>query len=159
MTNSITLRDVSTLDLPILYEQQLDPEATAMAAFPSRDHEAFMQHWASIMADKTCLLKTILYEDQIAGNIVSWGHPTEREVGYWLGKEFWGKGIATAALTEFLKIEKTRPLVAHVVRHNVASQRVLLKCGFKVIGLNWAMGANTKEMSEELILQLDAEQV
>ncbi len=153
---TITLRDVSTLDLPILYEQQLDPAATAMAAFPSRDHEAFMNHWASIMADETCLLKTILYDDQIAGNIVSWGYPEEREVGYWLGKEFWGKGIATAALAEFLKVETTRPLLAHVVRHNVASQRVLMKCGFKIVGLHWLMGSNNQEQSEELILQLDA---
>src|SRR5262245_31849103 len=128
MKNTILLRDVIESDLPSLYEQQLDPEATAMAAFPSRDHAAFMEHWAGIMADKTNILKTILFEDRVAGNMVSWGHAGEREVGYWLGKEFWGKGIATKALAEFLKIEKTRPLVAHVVTKNVASRRVLQKC-------------------------------
>src|SRR5574342_624731 len=153
MEADLRLRDVTESDLPIFFEQQLDPEATAMAAFPSRDHEAFMKHWAAIMADHTNILKTILYDDEVAGNIVSWGYPSEREVGYWLGRKFWGKGIATAALAEFLKIEKTRPLMAHVVRHNVASQHVLVKCGFKVVGLEWIMDA--KEQSEELILQLD----
>jgi RimJ/RimL family protein N-acetyltransferase len=44
----------------------------------------------------------------------------EREVGYWLGKGYWGKGIATQALKEFLKHIGTRPLYAHVAKHNIA---------------------------------------
>lgn len=44
MTNDVLLRDVTESDLPIFFEQQLDPDATAMAAFPSRDREAFMAH-------------------------------------------------------------------------------------------------------------------
>jgi hypothetical protein len=42
MTNEITLRDVQDSDLPIFFEQQLDPEATRMAAFPARDPDAFI---------------------------------------------------------------------------------------------------------------------
>ncbi|MFN8426694.1 MAG: GNAT family N-acetyltransferase [Anaerolineales bacterium] len=30
-----------------------------------------------------------------AGSIGSWDMEGKREVGYWIGKEFWGKGIAT----------------------------------------------------------------
>ena len=92
MTNSVFLRDVIESDLPIFFEQQLDPVATQMAAFPARDREAFMAHWAKILADDGNILKTILYDDQVAGNIVSWTHSgeraSEREVGYWLGREF-----------------------------------------------------------------------
>ena len=65
---------------------------------------------------------------------MSWEMEGEREVGYWLGKEFWGKGIATQALAEYVNIVQTRPLMAHVARHNVGSRRVLEKCGFKAIG-------------------------
>jgi RimJ/RimL family protein N-acetyltransferase len=144
MIIEILLRDVTESDLPIFYEQQLDPEATQMAAFPSRDRESFMAHWAKIMADDSNILKTILFQDQVAGNIVSWGQASEREVGYWLGRNFWGKGIATKALTEFLIIEKIRPLVAHVVKHNIGSRRVLEKCGFTL----------SKEEIEEVILKL-----
>jgi len=144
MIIEIILRDVTESDLPIFYEQQLDPEATQMAAFPSRDRESFMAHWAKIMADDSNILKTILFQDQVAGNIVSWGQANEREVGYWLGRNFWGKGIATKALTEFLIIEKIRPLVAHVVKHNIGSRRVLEKCGFTL----------SKEEIEEVILKL-----
>jgi RimJ/RimL family protein N-acetyltransferase len=128
----ILLRDVIASDLPIFFEQQLDPIANQMAAFPARDRDAFMAHWAKIMADEANILKTILYGDQIAGNLVSWEHDGEREVGYWLGREFWGKGIATQALSLLLGQVTTRPLYAYVAKHNLASIRVLEKCGFTI---------------------------
>lgn len=154
MTREILLRDVTESDLPILFEQQLDPEATAMADFPSRDHEAFMAHSARIMADKTVIFKAIVFDGQVAGSIVSWEMAGEREVGYWLGREFWGKGIATQAVAEYVSIVKTRPLYAHVAQHNIGSRRVLEKCGFKVIGEDSytnPAGVNV----EEFILKLD----
>ena len=154
MINEIILRDVTESDLPILFEQQLDPEATAMAAFPSRDRDAFMKHWAKIMADEKVIVKTIEYNDQVAGSIVSWEMLGEREVGYWLGKEFWGKGIATQALAEYVRIVQTRPLFAHVARHNVGSRRVLEKCGFVVIGEDTYTNPAGVEV-EEFILKLD----
>jgi RimJ/RimL family protein N-acetyltransferase len=135
VTNDVHLREVIESDLPIFFEQQLDPDATRMAAFPSRDREAFMTHWAKIMRDEANTLKTILFDGRVAGNIVSWQQGTEREVGYWLGKEYWGKGIATRALAEFLNHVTQRPLYAHVVKHNIASIRVLEKCGFTREGL------------------------
>src|SRR5512134_2410145 len=101
--NYITLRDAATSDLPILFEHQLDPEATAMAAFPSRNKEAFDAHWAKVMANDANILKTILYDGQVAGSLMSWETVGGREIGYWLGREYWGKGIATKALAEFLK--------------------------------------------------------
>jgi len=134
MLPTIRLRDVITSDLPIFFEQQLDPVATQMAAFPARDRKAFMAHWARIMADESNILKTILEGDRVTGNIVSWEHDGRREVGYWLGREFWGKGIATRALSLFLERVTARPLYAHVIKHNRASIRVLQKCGFTLIG-------------------------
>ena len=104
-----------------------------------------MAHWAKIMADESVILKTILFDGQVAGNIVSWETSGEREVGYWIGREYWGKGIATKALLLFLGLVKIRPLYAHVAKHNVASRRVLEKCGFTVTGGD----------VEEFILKLD----
>ncbi len=154
MENKIHIRDVTESDLPILYEQQLDPEATAMAAFPSREHDAFMAHWKKIMAYENNLIKTISYVGEVAGYILSWEMEGEREVGYWLGKEYWGKGIATQALTEYISIVKTRPLMAHVARHNIGSRRVLEKCGFKVIGEDKYTNPAGVEV-EEFVLRLD----
>ena len=154
MANQILLRDVIESDLPILYEQQLDPDATAMAAFPSRDREAFMAHSARIMSDESVIFKAILFDGQVAGSMMSWVMEGEREVGYWLGKEYWGKGIATQALAQYVESVRTRPLYAHVARHNIGSRRVLEKCGFKVIGEDTYMNPAGAEV-EEFILKLD----
>jgi RimJ/RimL family protein N-acetyltransferase len=159
MTNPVQLRDVIETDLPIFYEQQLDPDAIQMAAFPSRNREAFMTHWSKIMADDSVLVKTILFNGGIAGNIVCFEQLGEREVGYWLGKEYWGKGIASQALTQFLHFIETRPLYAHVARHNIASRRVLQKCGFKVVAQDNFFSKIFGEEIEEYILILNQSEI
>jgi RimJ/RimL family protein N-acetyltransferase len=60
------------------------------------------------------------------------------EIGYWLGEEFWGRGIATEALiavTEhaFANHDLCR-LYAHVFDWNPASARVLEKAGYAFEG-------------------------
>ena len=101
MTIDVKLREVEQSDLPVFFEQQRDPLANQMAAFPARDRDMFMAHWTKIMQDESILLRTILFEGQVVGNLVSFEISGKREVGYWLGREFWGKGIATQALAEF----------------------------------------------------------
>ncbi len=144
MNNRVRLRPVTEDDLALFFEHQRDPEANRMAAFPAREKDAFMAHWAKVLADDTVTKMTILCDHEVAGNIVCWldGDPL---IGYWLGQEHWGQGIATRALTEFLTKLETRPLYAHVARNHVASIRVLEKCGFRV----------SSEEAEELILRLD----
>jgi len=157
MPNNIQLRDVTETDLPVFYEQQLDPEAVEMAGFPSRKQDPFMAHWTRIVADKSVLIKTILFNGEIAGNIVCFEQLGEREIGYWLGKEFWGKGIATRALEEFLKTLETRPLYAHVAKHNIGSRRVLEKCGFTITAEDRFFSEIFGKNIDEFILTLDGE--
>lgn len=126
----IHLRDVRADDLAIFLEHQADPEANRMAAFEARDPDSFRAHWMKILREKTVVAKTIEFEGRVAGNIVSWEHNGERDVGYWIGREYWGNGIATAALSAFLAEVGARPVYAHVATHNAGSIRVLEKCGF-----------------------------
>jgi RimJ/RimL family protein N-acetyltransferase len=105
-----------------------------MAAFPARAYDEFMAHWGKCMAEETTILRTIVFKEQVAGNIVYWEKSGERRVGYWLGKEYWGKGIASAALALFLGHVRARPLCARVAKGNAASIRVLQKCGFTISG-------------------------
>ena len=156
MTNNVQLRDVIDTDLPIFYEQQLDPEATDMASFPARNRDAFMSHWATILADESVWLRTILFNGEVAGNIVCFEQLGEREVGYWLGREYWGKGIATQALEAFLKTIETRPLYAHVAKHNIGSRRVLEKCGFRIVGEDRFFSEVFGKDIHEFILTLDS---
>jgi RimJ/RimL family protein N-acetyltransferase len=129
----VWLRNIEPDDLPVFYEQQLDPEATRMAAFPSRDRASFDAHWQkNILGNPDAIAQTIIVDGKVAGNIGSWQQEGIRLVGYWIGKEYWGKGVATRALFAFLNLVTDRPLHAHVAKHNVGSIRVLEKCGFSV---------------------------
>ncbi len=130
---AVSLREVRVADLPILFEHQREPAAAQMAGFPSRDRPAFMAHWTKIMASPSGTLRTILYGEVVAGYICAWSDGSERLVGYWIGRDLWGRGIASDALAKFLQCETTRPLTARVVSHNAASIRVLEKVGFSQI--------------------------
>ena len=132
LTNTVTLRDIIPSDFDIYFVQQQDPEANHMAAFTSRDpfdRDAFDIHWTNIMSDATIINKTILYNGEVAGNIAKFTMFNQPEIGYWLGKEFWGKGITTQALKLFLQVVTQRPLFAAAAKDNLASLRVLQKCG------------------------------
>jgi RimJ/RimL family protein N-acetyltransferase len=130
----VALRDVVESDLPIFFEHQQEEDAVAMAAFPPREEKAFAAHWANVVADETVVKKTIVFDGEVAGNIVSWERSGRRLVGYWIGKSYWGRGIATRALAEFLRHVEARPLYAHVAKQNHGSIRVLEKCGFTIYG-------------------------
>ena len=128
--NGIHIRPVMESDLPILFEQQRDPEANEMAAFPARDYEPFMTHWTKILNDRTVVTMAVVVDGCVAGYVGCWTQEGQRLVGYWLGKEFWGRGIATQMMSMFLRMVTDRPLHAHVAKRNGASIRVLEKCGF-----------------------------
>ena len=128
----ILLRAVIETDLPILFQQQLEPEAVAMSAYPAKDRGEFMRHWEGILKNKNVTARTIVYKEKIAGHIICWKEGKyEQRIGYWIGKEFWRRGIASAAVAEMLLLIKIRPLFAEVANHNTASKRVLEKNGFE----------------------------
>ena len=152
----VSLRDVRDSDLPLFFEHQQDAVANQMAAFPARDRDAFTAHWTKILADQTLFIKTIVFEGHVAGNIRSWEQSGERLVGFWIGRKYWGKGVATKALADFLGYVKARPLYAHVAKHNIGSLRVLEKCGFTVFGEDKGPSGAGGEDVEEFILTLQA---
>jgi RimJ/RimL family protein N-acetyltransferase len=156
MKSDVLLRDVNGKDLPIFFEHQLDKDANQMAAFPPREREAFMEHWTTkILGDKTVIKKSILFKGIVAGHIVSWEQSGKQEVGYWIGKEYWGKGIAISAVSELLGFLKVRPLYAYVAKHNIASLKVLKRCGFKISSEANVSSKSLDKEVEEFILKLE----
>jgi RimJ/RimL family protein N-acetyltransferase len=147
----VHLRAVRDEDLPVLYEHQLDEAANRMAAFRPRDRDAFMAHWARILDDPTVLVRAIETDGAVVGNVGSWIGPGVRLVGYWIGREHWGHGVATAALRAFLEEDRSRPLHALVATHNLGSIRVLEKCGFERSDEELTTGDDV----EELVFRLD----
>lgn len=130
----VEIREVRDEDLEAFFAHQQDPQAARMAAMPSRDRAAFFAHWARIRADPSNVLRTVVAGGAVAGNIVSWNQDGECLVGYWIGREHWGRGVATAALGLFLGLLPDRPVHAYVAVANTGSIRVLRKCGFHPAG-------------------------
>jgi RimJ/RimL family protein N-acetyltransferase len=158
MINDFFLRDVLESDLPIFFAYQLDPEANQMAAFTAKDptnREAFMSHWHRIMTDPTVVIRTIVVDGQIAGSVSSYEEADHPEVTYWLGKSYWGKGLASQALAEFLiHANPTRPIYARAAKDNSGSLRVLEKCGFRIIGEDKGFANARGREVEEFLLEL-----
>ena len=153
----ILLRDVAKDDLPVFFEYQQDPLANHMAAFTSKDPadlEAFMAHWARILSDDTVTTKTILLGDQVVGSIGTYVQSGETEVTYWIGREHWGKGIATDALSQLLEQVRVRPLHGRAAKDNLGSIRVLGKCGFAITGYDRGFANARGEEIEEVIMEL-----
>jgi RimJ/RimL family protein N-acetyltransferase len=150
----IDLRDVIEADLLVLFEHQLDPEASRMAALYPRDRESFTAHWCEVLADTDVAKQTVLVDGRVAGYMVAFTRESRRDIGYWIGREYGCQGIATTALARFLRQTPERPLHAIVAASNEASLRVLAKCGFERTGtLRSDCGGRGPEV-DEVILEL-----
>jgi RimJ/RimL family protein N-acetyltransferase len=131
---TVRLREVVPSDLPIHFEQQRDPDSHRMAAVAPRDRPAFDAHWARILVDPTVVVRTVLANGKVAGSALSFVRDGQRQVGYWIAREHWGRGIATAALAQLVGAVDGRPLFARAAAHNHGSRRVLENCGFQPVG-------------------------
>ncbi|MBI4346924.1 MAG: GNAT family N-acetyltransferase [Elusimicrobia bacterium] len=129
-SSELRLREVQDADLETFFAFHSDPEANRMVGFVARPRASFFEHWAKASADPAVRRRSILSGGRLAGYVGSFNRGDDREVCYWLGREFWGKGLATRALVEFLKGERSRPLYARVADRNPASVRVVEKAGF-----------------------------
>src|SRR3954454_11272049 len=97
-----TIREVVESDVPLFYAFQADPESAAMAGVPSRDLDAVEKRWRVIIEDDEITARTIVVGDEVAGCVMAWTAKSHREVGYWIGRQFWGRGVATASLADFI---------------------------------------------------------
>jgi len=156
-SGSILLREAREDDLPCFFEHQLDPAANRMAAFTREDPSnrvAFIEHWAKILGDDGVTTRTILLEDQVVGHIASFRRDGDLEVTYWIGRPFWGRGLASTALEQFLVEQRARPIYARAAQDNLASIRVLEKCGFVVCARERGFANARDKQIEEIILKL-----
>jgi RimJ/RimL family protein N-acetyltransferase len=152
MAPDVTLREVRPEDLPVFFRHAHDPEARHMSAFDSPEPpepEAHAARWARKLADPDVTTRTIEHAGEVVGNIGTWLHDGRREVFYGIGREHWGRGLASAALAAFVAEVAARPLHASVAADNARSRRVLEKCGFvpcgEGMGFAAARGCETAE--------------
>lgn len=150
----LRLRDVVVADVPTLAAHRADAGAARMVGFAVRDEATSRAHWLDLLAKPEIVKRALVVDGVVAGHLLSFELEGERHVGYWLGREFWGRGLATRALALFLEELPTRPLHAIVAKHNPASRRVLEKCGFRVTGETSREVEGLGEVAE-LTLRLD----
>jgi RimJ/RimL family protein N-acetyltransferase len=131
----VRLRPILHSDFLALYEQQKDPVAAQLAGFTPRDWPAFLEHQRKAVKDPQSTLRTIVVDDRVAGSVLAFPREGAVELGYWVARADWGRGVASAAVRQFLAQVSARPLMAYVAEHNLASRRVLEKCGFEVLRL------------------------
>ncbi len=149
---SVELRKTLPDDLETLFAHQADDDAGHMAAFVNekwKDKEAYLAKWNKLLTDETLNIRTIVVDSIIVGSISTWLLGDELQLAYGIGKAYWNKGIATAALQQFLTIATHRPLYGRVAFDNIGSARVLTKCGFKKIAEDqYYAFARKKEIAE-----------
>lgn len=156
--HDIKLRPTVVEDLETLFQFQLDDEANYLAAFTSKDStnkEAYIAKFTKLLADPTINNQTIIAGTVIVGSIAKFIMEDDVEITYWIDKNFWGKGIATTALKDFLIIETTRPIFGRVAFDNLGSQKVLEKCGFVKIGTDKGFANARQTEIEEFIYRHD----
>ncbi len=160
MTNNtfdINLRPTKISDLDTLFQFQLDKEGGYLAAFMPKNHTdklAYIDKYTKLLGDSTVNNQTIILDNIIVGSIAKFIMEDNAEITYWIDRKFWGQGIATKALKNFLDIETTRPIFGRVAFDNFGSQKVLEKCGFIKIGSDRGFANARKTEIEEYIYKL-----
>lgn len=135
----ITLRPFKSSDnsalVKILNNAEVTRYITSAITSPYSQHDA--DDWLSFSANNK-LVNAIIYQDQLIGCISAQPRQFEyshsAELGYWLAQPYWGQGIMTNAVKEFIKQLQTDTQLSRftvsVVTENIASIRVLEKNGF-----------------------------
>lgn len=148
-TARLRFREVHPDDLSQLFRLQSDPVTMRFIRPPTDDLavvEERMQQWAVYQAANPGLgvwnfetLENGAFAGYCVLRAVDWLPGNDLEVGYVIAPELWGRGLATeiaAALCRYgfahFPVDK---LVAFTDPANLASQRVLAKCGFARIGI------------------------
>ena len=135
--------------IPDLVKQADNPNVTRNLrdVFPNPYTEEDARFWIDICAkadERTDINRAITIDDRAVGGIgLTLGSDVYRrsaELGYWLGEEFWGRGIMTAAVKSFCcfgfeNFDIVR-IFAGAFARNAASRRVLEKAGFVLEGIN-----------------------
>lgn len=139
---AVSLRPYQLDDADRLAVLLNDPDVTAMTAsipypYARSDAEAFLSNARN--DEGRIVGRAILLDGELVGGVGLGPRPNGREeIGYWVGKPYWGQGIATRAVALFLDVLRDQgvgaPLYAQTVRTNEASQKVLLSNGFVFTG-------------------------
>jgi RimJ/RimL family protein N-acetyltransferase len=145
-------------DLDMLFDIQDDDVAQHMAAFVNPNglaREDYRAKWRTILAREDTTNKVIELDGEVVGSIGAFVLEGDTEVTYWIRRDMWGRGLATAALAELLRVVTVRPIWASAAADNVGSATVLMRNGFESVGERTGFAAARGAEIEELVFRLD----
>ena len=155
---AVSLRPMQDRDFEAVFSLESDLVGADMIALLPRvpgDRPGFERHWQRIHGDVTVVSRVIEADGVWAGYAVSFLMDGERQVGYWIERELWGRGIASAALPLLLAELEDRPLWGRVAAANAGSRRVLERSGFAVVDTERVLAPRLGVEIDELVLRLD----
>jgi len=155
---TVTIRPTTPRDARLLYRIESDPIARHMAAFGGEEPAslaAYQARWERMLADPAVVARTVLWNGRIVGSVLQFELLQKPSVAVWIDREVWGRGVATRALSRFLRDIPVRPLYARVAKDNRGSRTVVERCGFKVVGEDRGFARLRGTDLEELIYRLD----
>ncbi|MZD07339.1 GNAT family N-acetyltransferase [Streptomyces sp. SID5785] len=144
ITPGITLRRAVPADAQALADAQIRNKAHLAATEPYRDASYYTaaaqteritqpQSATWVLDDGERIVGRVMLTGIVLGPLCS------ASVGYWVDADHRGRGLVPAALEEIARISRDElglhRLEAGTLTDNVASQRVLAKCGFVRYGL------------------------
>jgi len=133
----ITLRRTTHSDLKLLHAFELDGDSNQLAGTKPRDWDTFRARWEQILADPDGNVtgvtpRVICGDGVVVGSVNISPDQGADSIGYWIAREYWGRGIATVAVALMLREFTRRPVMATAAGHNSPSIRVLEKNGFVI---------------------------
>ncbi|MBX9786173.1 MAG: GNAT family N-acetyltransferase [Alphaproteobacteria bacterium] len=153
-TERLTLRPLRAEDAVLIQHLLNDKEiAERLRRVPHpytlQDAETFVAFAQRSMAEGKCVILAIIRRsDQQFMGVIS----SEGELGFWLGKPYWGQGYgteATGALIHFcFHVLKQKKLKASALKTNIASRHILEKLEFREIGTKEASSKAFEGMRE-----------
>lgn len=139
-TDRLTLRPLKTTDAADFARLVNNPAicrntGTFPYPFPKCSVEGRVQIFCSQAATGFSYHWAIIWQDQFVGVMGLFGNSEAREIGYWLGEPFWGKGLMKEAVTGLIdhkvQLNPKLRLKAGVFTDNLASAHLLKRVGFK----------------------------
>jgi len=133
----ITLRRTTHPDVELLHAFEVDGVSNELAGSKPRDWDTFRARWDQILADPDgsatgVTPRVVCADGVVVGSVNISPDQGVDTIGYWIAREHWGRGIATAAVGLMLREFTRRPLLATAAGHNGPSIRVLEKNGFVI---------------------------
>ena len=148
--DTIKIRKLKLSDADDVYRNIKDKEIVKYTEniphpYHKQDATRFIRRsWRKIESKKAynfCI--TLKENNKVIGGVglgvgdIDWKNKNA-EIGYWLGKKYWGQGLASEAVKLIVKFGfeqlKLHRIYGIVSEENIASQKVLEKCGFKLEG-------------------------